>query len=311
MRVLLVCSGNALNFDLQTHQAFIYEQVKSLKELDTTLEIDYFFVAGKGIRGYLSSFPQLMQQLTHGQYHLVHAHFVLSSLLANLQRRVPVITTFHGSDINDVRLRFLSLLASVLSRKTIYVSQSLRDKAMHAPPKTSFIIPCGVNLALFIPRCKSQSRQQLGLSPDKTYILFSSAFSNPVKNYGLAKQAVALLDDSAIELIELKNYTREQVALLFTAVDLALITSFSEGSSQFLKEALACNCPVVSTDVGDARLVMQGIAGCYITSHEPEDVAASIRSALTHPGPVQSRDHITRFDNQLIANQIRHVYDQR
>ncbi len=310
MRVLLVCSGNAPHFDLQMHQAFIYEQVESLKELDATLEFDYFFITGRGIRGYLSCFPRFIQQLKRGRYHLVHAHFVLSSLLANMQRRVPVITTFHGSDINDSRLRLLSLLASVMSRKAIYVSQSLRDKALYAPPKTSVVIPCGVNLALFVPGCKSQSRQQLGLLPDKTYILFSSAFSNPVKNYGLARQAVARLNDPAIEVIELKNYTRHQVALLLTAVDLALITSFSEGSSQFLKEALACNCPVVSTDVGDARLVMQGIAGCSVTSHEPQDVAVGIRNALRHQNPVQSRDHVARFDSQLIASQIRYVYHQ-
>ena len=310
MRVLLVCSGNAPNVDLRMHQAFISEQVESLKAMDATVEVDYFFITGKGIRGYLACFPRFMQQLKRGRYHLVHAHFVLSSLLANRQRRVPVITTFHGSDINDARLRFLSLLASLLSRQTIYVSQPLRDNAIYAPPKTSFVIPCGVNLTLFIPRSKPQSRQQLGLSPVKTYILFSSAFSNPVKNYGLAEKAVALIDDPTIELIELKNYTRQQVALLVTAVDLALITSFSEGSSQFLKEALACNCPVVSTDVGDARLVMQGIAGCFITSHEPRDVAASIRNALTYPGSVQSRDHVARFDNQLIAEKIKHVYAQ-
>ena len=163
---------------------------------------------------------------------------------------------------------------------------------------------------MFIPQYQEQSRQRLGLSADKTYILFSSGFANPVKNYGLAKEAVALLADDTVELLELKNRTRAEVALLLAAVDLALITSFSEGSSQFLKEALACNCPVVSTYVGDARLVMSGIAGCYITSHEPADVAAHIRKALTNRAPIRSRDHIVHFDNQLIARQIRNVYGQ-
>ena len=310
MRVLVVCSGNAPNFDLPTHQAFIYDQVESLKELDATLEFDYFFITGKGVRGYLACFPQLRQRLKRGRYHLIHAHFALSSLLANMQRRVPVVSTFHGSDINDYRLRFFSVLADLLSRKTIYVSQHLRDKAIHTSPKKSAVISCGVNLTLFTPRCKQQSRQQLGLSPDRTYILFSSAFTNPVKNYELARSAVALLDDATIDLLELKNYTREQVALLFTAVDLALITSFSEGSSQFLKESLACNCPVVSTDVGDARLVMQGIAGCYLTTHEPANVAASLREALAYAGTVQSRSHVLHYDNQLVAQKIRHVYSQ-
>ena len=310
MRILVVCSGNAPNFDVQKHQAFIYDQVESLKAMDATLEFDYFFIRGKGFRGYLACLPRLRQQLRRRQYHLIHAHVVMASLLANMQRAVPVISTFHGSDINNPRLRALSLLAALLSRQTIYVSQQLKDKAMYAPPKTSFMIPCGVNFALFTPRLKPQSRQRLGLSPDKTYILFSSHFSNPVKNYALARNAVALLDDDTITLLELTNYSREEVALLLTAVDLALITSFSEGSSQFLKEALACNCPVVSTDVGDARLVMGDIAGCYITASEPEAVATSLRNALAYPHSITSRDHIARFDHQRIAQQIRHVYYQ-
>lgn len=311
MRILIVCSGNALNFDVRKHQAFIYDQVESLKELDATLEFDYFFITGKGFRGYLACLPRLLQQLRYRQYHLIHAHVVMASLLANLQRAVPVISTFHGSDINNPWLRVLSLLASALSRQTIYVSQRLKDKAMYTPTKTSFVIPCGVNFTLFTPRSKLQSRQPLGLSPGRTYILFSSHFSNPVKNYALARNAVALLDDDTITLLELTNYSREDVALLLTAVDLALITSHSEGSSQFLKEALACNCPVVSTDVGDARLVMSGIAGCYLTASEPKAVATSIRNALAYPHSIQSREHIAHFDNQLIAQQIRDVYYQR
>lgn len=310
MRILVVCSGNAPNFDLQQHQAFIYDQVESLKEMDATLEFDYFFITGKGLWGYLSCFPRLRRQLKRHRYHLIHAHVVMASLLANLQRRVPVVSTFHGSDINEPRLRFLSLLAEQLSRRAIYVSQLLKDKAINPAEDTSYVIPCGVNLALFMPRPKQQSRQQLGLSPDRTYILFSSSFSNPIKNYALAQQAVTLLDDDTIELLELKNYTRNEVALLFTAVDLALITSLSEGSSQFLKEALACNCPVVSTDVGDARLVMNGIAGCYLTTHEPEAVATSIQNALAYPGPIRSRDHMAQFDHQRIAKQVRNVYSQ-
>jgi glycosyltransferase involved in cell wall biosynthesis len=162
---------------------------------------------------------------------------------------------------------------------------------------------------LFTPRSKELSRQQLGLSPNKRYILFSSAVDVAVKNYPLAQEAVMLLEDETVELLELKNYTREAVALLFTAVDVALMTSFSEGSPQFVKEALACNCPVVSTDVGDVRDVMGNIAGCYITSYEPGDVAASLRQVFWASGSVRSREHILHFDNRLVARKVLDVYE--
>lgn len=310
MRLLIVCSGNAPQFDVKRHQAFVYEQVEAVKELDKTLELDYFFITGKGVTGYLLCLKALTVQLKQHKYDGIHAHVATSALLANLQRRVPVVTTFHGSDINVPGIRILSLFVGILSKKTIYITHRLAEKAIYADQNKLAIIPCGVNLMLFKPACKSKSRQQLGLSLDKKYILFSSGFDNPVKNYPLARSAVNLLADDTITLIELKNYTRQEVALLFTAVDVALMTSFSEGSPQFVKEALACNCPVVSTDVGDVRFVLKNIAGCYVSSYEPEDVAHKLRQALALTTPIDARQHIQRFDNRVIAQQIHSIYQQ-
>ncbi|WP_080055459.1 glycosyltransferase [Spirosoma aerolatum] len=310
MRILIVCSGNAPNFDVRLHQAFIYEQVEALKQLDTSLQFDYFFIQGKGLLGYLSCHRALLQQLANQLYDCVHAHVTMSSLLANLQRRVPVITTFHGSDINVPKLRMLAMVAAFLSYRTIYISQQLRQKAIYKGKASPAVIPCGVDFERFVPRSKVESRQLLGLIAHKKYILFSSGFSNQVKNYPLAKAAVELLQDSSVELLELKNYGREDVALLFTAVDVALMTSYSEGSPQFVKEALACNCPVVSTDVGDVRDMISDIEGCYLTTYEPQDVAEKLRVVLANPTAVSSRECIRRFDNRLIARQIRDVYQQ-
>ncbi|WP_080237107.1 glycosyltransferase [Spirosoma rigui] len=309
MRILIVCSGNAPNFKLSQHQAFVYDQVAALKRRDQALQFDYFFITGRGLTGYLSCLKKLTRKLNSQPYQCIHAHVAMSGMLANLQRRVPVITTFHGSDINVPLLRVISLLVELLSRRTIYVSPGLVSKAIYTGPKRA-IIPCGVDLNVFRPRNKMESRQKLGLLSHKKYVLFSSDFGNAVKNYPLARAATNLLADDTIELLELKNYTRQEVALLFTAVDVALMTSFSEGSPQFIKEALACNCPVVSTDVGDARLVMNGIPGCHLTTYDPTDVAQNIQSVLTATSPFLSRHYVQHLDNQLIADQIRTLYHQ-
>lgn len=306
---MIVCSGNAPEFKFSQHQAFVYDQVEALKRLDKTLEFDYFFITGKGLTGYLSCLRKLTHQLSSQSYQLIHAHVAMSGMLANLQRHVPVITTFHGSDINVPSLRVMSLLVELLSRRTIYVSANLVNKAIYAGGKR-IIIPCGVDFDLFQPRSKLESRQKLGLLNHKKYVLFSSNFGNTIKNYPLAKAAMELLERDTVELLELKKFTRQEVALLFTAVDVALMTSFSEGSPQFIKEALACNCPVVSTDVGDARAVMDGIAGCHLTTYDPADVARKIQQVLTTSLPFQSRGYIQHFDNRLIADQIRTVYYQ-
>lgn len=310
MRILIMCSGNAPDFDFQKHQAFIYDQVESLKQIDDTLQFDYFFINGKGLNGYLSCLNKSIRQLNRQSYDGVHAHVGMAGLLANLQRRVPVVTTFHGSDINEPILRIVSGLVELLSRRTIFVSPILARKAVYGQSEKRSVIPCGVDFDLFRPRPKQQCRAELGLSPTKRYVLFSSSFGTVVKNYPLAQAAIEQLQDGTIELLELKNYTRYQVSLLFSAVDVALMTSYSEGSPQFVKEALACNCPIVSTDVGDVRLLLGSIPSGYLTTFEPADVANKLRQALSQTIPVTSRDHIQHLDKLIIARQIRNVYHQ-
>jgi len=112
------------------------------------------------------------------------------------------------------------------------------------------------------------------------------------------------------ELIELENRSREEVNLLLNACNLLLLTSFSEGSPQIIKEAMACNCPVVATDVGDIREVIKGTDGCYITSFDPEDVAEKIKLALQFKGRTNGRKKIQHFDNDLIAEKVYNVYEQ-
>lgn len=309
MRILIVCSGNAPHFEFQKHQAFIYDQVEAVKKAYPAIQFDYFFINQKGVRGYLNCLNALKVKLKSQHFDGVHAHFATSALLANMQRQTPVIATFHGSDINLKVHRWISLVVELLSRRTLYVSKKLIDKALFRFPTKSKVLPCGVDFGLFIPRSKAEAKHQLGLSPEKKHILFSSHFENKVKNYPLAKAALELLNDSSIELLELKNYTRAQVALLMTAVDTALMTSFTEGSPQFVKEALACNCPVVSTNVGDVEEVLENIEGCYITSYRPEDVAEKIRLALFYPKPINGREQVARFDNRLIAEQLVTLYN--
>jgi teichuronic acid biosynthesis glycosyltransferase TuaC len=308
MNILIVCSGNFENFDYKIHQSFIYEQVNAVNKLDPNINFDQFFIKGKGIKGYLKNLRKLKEQIRNKNYNYIHAHFAFSSLLANLQRKTPVITSFHGSDINNKRNRFISAVVELLSKKTIYVSEDLLKRSLFKAKKNSFVIPCGVDMDLFKPASKKSSREIMGLDRDKKYILFSSSFSNKVKNYPLARAAVDLLSETDTELLELKNYNRDEVATLMNAVDVALMTSFSEGSPQFVKEALACNCRLVSTDVGDVKSIINNIEGCFITSFDVKDVAEKLKMALDYKKPLNARGHLERYDNKSIAVKIRDLY---
>lgn len=309
LKVLIVCSGNPppgeKEFNFVKHQAFIYEQVEAVK--DHGVEFELFPIEGHGMKGYLNNLKPLKKRLKAGDINLVHAHGGMPGLLSVLQRIVPVAVTYHGSDVNVPKLNVISSLVGQLSSWSIFVSNLLHQKIKIKPGKRYSVIPCGLDLRGFHPMDRAESRKKLGWDPDARIILFASSFDRTVKNYPLAEQAVEQLED-VVELQELKDKTREEVCLMVNASDLMLMTSFSEGSPQIVKEAMACNIPVVTTNVGDVEEIIGTTPGCYITSFEPKDVAAAVRKALQFSGRTNGRKMTGRFDNDLISKQVFEVY---
>ena len=306
MKVLIVCSGNAKNFSFQINQAFIYDQVEAIKKLNDKIEFDYFFIKGKGWKGYLKNLKLLKEKIKIGDYSFIHAHSGDSVLLASLQRIVPVVGTYHGSDLNRKKNRVLSNIANILSKKSIVVSNKLYGKLWFK--KDAQVIPCGVDFDLFYPESKEKARELLNVPMDKAVILFSSAFANTVKNYSLAESAINLAGYKDALVMELKGYKRNQIKDLMNAADLALMTSFREGSPQFIKEAMACNTPIVSTDVGDVKENIAQTKGCFITSFDVDEVAQKINAAIAFKGKTKGREDIYFLDNKIIAKKIINLY---
>ena len=283
---------------------FITEQVEAIEKQG--VECRFFGVDGKGIVGYLRQIPKLKKAIREFRPDIIHAHYGLCGLLANYQRRISVVTTYHGSDINVPSVLRFSRKSIRRSRFNIFVSQKNVDIAR--PQKDFALIPCGINLEDYPVLDKAEARRQMGLKPSGKYILFAGAFDNPVKNAPLAKAAMELVPDA--ELLELKGFSRPQVAALMQAVDAFLMTSFTEGSPQVIKEALACSCPIVSVDVGDVRERTEGIEGCIISGRDPKDIARSIKLALDFGGRTNGRQAIEKngLSNDVVAARIVSVY---
>ncbi|NOU58416.1 glycosyltransferase family 4 protein [Marinifilum caeruleilacunae] len=299
LRVLIVCSGNKKSIS-----PFVKEQVDEL--IRAGLRVDVFPIKGKGLVGYLKNLFRFWKKIGNTTYDLVNAHYGLSGLLAGLQWKLPVVVTYHGTDLYSTKVRFYSKLAQVLSKKSIVVSPYMLPLLRK---NNAAVIPCGVDFTTFFPMDKSTAKKKLNLSLEKKYILFSSAFDIDVKNYPLAQKAVDQLNDDSYELIELKGYNRDEVALLMNAAELALLTSFSEGSPQFIKEAMACNCPIVSTNVGDVKDVIANTKGCYLTSFELDDVSKHIAKAIDFNGKTDGRNRISHLQSDVIATKIIEVYE--
>lgn len=302
MRTLIVASHNSGHF-----APFIVEQAESLKTLGC--ETDCYAVEGKGFRGYLKNLGALKERIKAFCPDVVHAHYGLCGLLSGLQRQVPVVVTYHGSDINEPEVRQLSKLAMRLAAWNVFVSQKTVEIAR---PKGKFsLIPCGVDLTDLQLTAKTEARQRMRLSENKRYILFSGAFDNAVKNATLAKEAVALLNDEKPELLELKGYSREEVTLLLCSADALLMTSHTEGSPQVVKEAMACGCPVVSVDVGDVKERVGVVEGCFVApTREPQVIADLLQKAMAFEGRTLGREKLIAdgLDNGHVAEKLMEIY---
>ena len=300
MKLLIVASFNKHCF-----APFVLEQAEALRR--SGCEVAFFGVEGKGIRGYMKALSALRTRIRDFSPDVIHAHYGLCGLLANLQRRVPVVTTYHGSDINVKSVRHFSRLAMALSAYNIFVSKRILE--LVSPKRKYGLIPCGIDFSEEQLTPKDVARERMKLSPEGHYVLFAGAFDNAVKNYPLAKTAMALVPDA--ELLELKGYTREQVTFLMCAADCFLMTSHTEGSPQVIKEAMACGCPIVSVDVGDVGDVMNGIKGCYICQRDDVSIADGIRKAI-RSGRTNGRDRIVErgLDNTVIADRLISIYEK-
>jgi teichuronic acid biosynthesis glycosyltransferase TuaC len=312
MKVLIVCSGNFPDPEktFSINQAFINDQMTAINKYHN-VGFDIYLIKGKGFFGYLSNIGKLRRKIKHGNYDLVHAHFCLSGLITLLASCIPVVITFHGSDINEWYMNILSSFTALWADQVIFVSDKMSRKVFIKTSAKS-IIPCGVDTDLFIPKPQEEAKKAELLDHGLKYILFSSSFNIKVKNPALAKRAVKTLGDKVI-LVEMKNRTRDQVGSIINACDVLLVTSFSEGSPLVIKEAMACNCTIVSTNVGDVEWVLGDTEGCYIAVFDAKDVAKKLKLAIEFREEHQytnGRNRITELglDSETIAGRIMEVY---
>ena len=299
MRVLVVarCKNGK-------YAPFITEQVDAVQKQG--VDFRFFGVDGKGILGYLRQIPKLKKAIRVFHPDLIHAHYGLCGLLANYQRRIPVVTTYHGSDINDSSVRLLSQISILSSRYNIFVSR--KNIEMARPKKNYSLIPCGINLNDYPMMDRIAAREKMGLELSGKNVLFAGAFSNSVKNVDLAEAAMTLIPEA--KLLEFKGYTRPQVAVLMQAVDVLLMTSRTEGSPQVIKEAMVCGCPIVSVDVGDVKERISGIDGCFVVPSNAQAIAEALRKALSFEGKTKGRERVeqTGLTSTQIAARIKQVY---
>ena len=300
--------------------SFVRTQAESLKRAG--IDVELLVMRGR-IRKllYPKAIFQLRKRLQQGSFDLVHAHFGYVGLVARTQWKVPLVVTYHGDDllgtINERGKKAAwSLVAAAACKKLAQrvdaaIVQS-SEMARQLKKSNVFLIPHEVDFELFRPTEKNEARAILGLHPDKKYILFAANPEIPVKRFPLAKAAADALaqQDASIELLVVHKEPQERLALYLSACDVLVFPSYQEGSPNVIKQAMACNLPIVATDVGDVREVIGKTRDCHICRPNIPEFAAWMQEILLHCPRTDGRAHIQHLNVESVSGRIIEVYER-
>jgi teichuronic acid biosynthesis glycosyltransferase TuaC len=317
LKVLFVSGGNSSSFDIAP---FIKAQGQSLA--DAGLSISYFTVKGKGFLGYLRNAALLRRFLKKNTFDLIHAHYTLSGWTAVLAfSRIPVVLSLMGSDAygdytghNKVKFGsrvFILLTYMIQPFVSQIICKSEFIRSFVYLKKKAHVIPNGILLGNF--QQLGNYKKELGLEGDKQYVLFLGNKGDKRKNFKLANASVELLNDRQISLITPYPVSHQEVVKYFNSVDVLVVPSFMEGSANVIKEAMACNCPVIATDVGDAKWVFGDTPGHFISGFSPEAFAGKLKLALDFSreyGRTNGRQRLLDLglDSATVAGKIMEIY---
>jgi teichuronic acid biosynthesis glycosyltransferase TuaC len=297
---------------------FIVQQVQSLRRAGVQVDVVPFRGAKNPVN-YLQAYYRVRRCLQRKSYDLIHAQFGQSGLLA-LPKRIPLVVTFRGSDLEGIVgskgrytftgyvLRCLSKWIAFLADEIIVVSESL---AKHLPQQIPYhVIPGGIDLNLFKPSSKEEARKTLKLPQDHALILFGGRPEFPRKRYNMAREAVDQLDGQYhADLVALRDISHHVVPTYMNACDILLLTSLHEGSPNMVKEALACNLPIVSVNVGDVQERLPGVPGCIVCHDDrPQTIAAGLTEVLNQKIPFDGRATIKELDEDIVTNRVISIY---
>jgi glycosyltransferase involved in cell wall biosynthesis len=287
---------------------FVVRQVEFLRRAGVDVDVFAFKGRGNPLK-YLKAWIQVHRKMRDGDYDVAHAQWFQSGLVA-LPTRLPLVVTDRGGEgktLVGAVLRMIGAWVTARADELVVVSEHL---GRHLP-KAPHVIPSGLDLSRLplVPRI--DARRELGLPVSKRLVLFVGNPDEARKRYTLAREVVARLPrELDAELVVAWKVPHDRVILQMNACDALLFTSSWEGSPNVVKEALACNLPVVATDVGDVRERLRDVTGCAVCQPDADLMAGALAPILERCQRTMGRQAVRALDERNLVARMIQIYER-
>lgn len=305
---------------------FVQQQVKGLTGAGLEVELMVVDRAGKGRSAYSGLDQRVSEQMATSKCDLVHVMYggVMARAVATVVNRIPVVVSLCGDDILGtvgpwpvaaVRSwlnRTASIKACKMADGIVVKSENLaRAISPFIDRAKVHLIPNGIDTDRFRPIDREVCVRLLGWAVDSFHIVFPLNGDPTVKRLRLAEQSAQLARGLGIpvEFHPIQGVPHEKVPVWLNASDVLLLTSVHEGSPNIVKEALACDIPVVSVDVGDVAERIRGVEGCHIVPPDSMSIALKLQAVAVRRLRIEGRPRVLHLSLPKVAERLRLLYN--
>jgi len=285
---------------------FFAEQVRALEGsgVDCTVVTVPSPPDGRTLASFASFYRRVLQEVRTGNYDLVHANYGLLGPLAFAQPVRPLVLSIWGSEVMgySARLDAVTRAGIAAADAVVVPSRSIVERV----ESDTVLVPFGVDTERFRPMNRRAARAELGWDADERVVLFPYDPDRAVKDFPRAERVV---DETDATLRWISDVPHDRVPVYMNASDAVLVTSKRESGPMVVKEAAACNVPVVSTDVGFASDVLDGVAHSTVADADRR-LVAGLRSALDADERANGRERIDALGLERMADSLRAVYQR-